>query len=319
MPRPWGLSPAVAGTACCVASALGYTAANICMRQLAELGASEFWAICIKEFVTVAVVGPWLLARVCRRMVASFSWRWIGALFLIGLSTQLLGNLPVQWAFGVVGLAVTIPAIFGTLLAGSAIMGLLLLGERVSSRSTAAIGLLLGSIVLLSVGAVLAGRWVPGTPSPAKMALGVGAGCLAGLVYAMLTIAIRTATSRGIPVSAVVLVVTGAGVISLGGISISRFGVDALLQTPAGQWGWMVAAGTFNLLAFLAITKGLQLTAVVHANVLNASQIAMGAVAGILCFGESGNIWLVLGICLTIAGVVLIGPSQPEEPDIPGG
>ena len=75
---------------------------------------------------------------------------------------------------------------------------------------------------------------------------------------------------------------------------------------------WMLAAGTFNLVAFLAITKGLQLTTVVHANVLNASQVAMGALAGMILFKESLNSWMVLGICVTIAGVLLIGRAPDE-------
>ena len=68
----------------------------------------------------------------------------------------------------------------------------------------------------------------------------------------------------------------------------------------------MLAAGTLNLIGFLGITKGLELTTVVRANLLNASQVAMAAVAGTLLFGEPFTRWLFAGVCLTIVGVVLI-------------
>jgi drug/metabolite transporter (DMT)-like permease len=149
-------------------------------------------------------------------------------------------------------------------------------------------------------------------------ALGIGAGCLAGAAYALLTIAVRTTASKRLPISTIVFIITGMGVLSLGSLSVCRLGADRLLDTSPAQLAWALAAGAFNLLAFLAITKGLQLTTVVRANVLNTSQIAIGAVAGTLWFGESWNAWLLLGVCLTIVGVVLIGQAQAEEPEVPG-
>ena len=72
-------------------------------------------------------------------------------------------------------------------------------------------------------------------------------------------------------------------------------------------------SGTLNLIAFLGITKGLQLTTVVHANVLNASQVAMAAMAGHFIFSEPLTGWLIGGVLLTIVGVVMI--DRPEAHD----
>jgi drug/metabolite transporter (DMT)-like permease len=69
----------------------------------------------------------------------------------------------------------------------------------------------------------------------------------------------------------------------------------------------MVFCGTLNLLAYLAIIKGLELTSVVRANVLSASQVAMAAVAGLLFFREAASPVLVAGVAMTIAGMVMIG------------
>ncbi len=335
----FGLDPVVVGTACCIVSALGYTATNICLRRLAT-EADKMWTVCIKEVVTVAVIGPWLLLQAFRARRFLPSFRTLLLLAITGLAVQLAGNLPMQWAFDVVGIAVAIPSVFVVMLISSAGLGLLFLGERISARSVAAIGMLIGSIALLSLGkvaaegpsrraaeAAVAGEPAPEVAKPSvagsstedppqktsaavRSLLGVGAGCLAGLMFATLSIVIRfTATAR-VPVTTIVFIVTGMGVLSLGSLSVRRLGVHALLHTDPHQFAWMLAAGTFNLIAFLAITKGLQLTTVVRANVLNASQVAMLAVAGIVFFQESWNLWVILGATLTVVGILRFG--QPS-------
>jgi drug/metabolite transporter (DMT)-like permease len=289
---------------------LGYTAANICMRRLAALEADEMLVIGVKELVTVAVVGPYLLARVIRGEKVFPPWRTLAILMAAALAVQLGGNLPVQWAFGVVGLAITMPAVFGTMLTAAALFGFFFLGERVPKRSLAAILLLIGSVGLLNMAADEA----HGSLSRPLVLLGVGAGCLGGVTFATLSTAIRfTATTR-VPIATIVFVTTLMGVLSLGSLSIWRLGSAGLIDTRPDQWTWMLAAGACNLAAFLAITKGLQLTTLVHANVLNASQVAMGAIAGIRLFDESWNVWLLAGVLLTIVGVILVGQPSPDIP-----
>ncbi len=334
--RPFGLSPAVAGTACCVVSALGYSGANVCLRKLAQLQADEMWVVCNKELVTVAVVGPWLLWRAARRLPVLPPPKTLAILLAVGLAVQMGANLGVQFAMGVVGLAIAVPSIFGVMLTASAVLGRVVLGERVSRRSMAAIGVLLASLPLLGVAADVA-RQAPSEAStaaavtddgddateattakpdahgPLTVAAAVAAACLAGAIYSVLTITIRHTVSGSTNIGTVVFFVTVTGVISLGGLSIYRLGIPALVNTPPIQLAWMLAAGTLNLIAFLAISKGLELTTVVQVNVLNASQVAMAALAGLIWFAEPPSVWLILGVCVTIAGVVMI--DRPVEVD----
>ena len=307
-----GLRPVVGGTACCVVSALGYAGASICMRWLAELKCDPMWAVANKELVAVVVVGPWLLWRMFRRLPVFPSGRALAVLVGVSLAVQLGANLGVQWSFGVVGLAVAIPAIFGIMLTASAVLGWMLLGERVSRRSAAAIGVLLVSLVFLGLAAGVLGK-LGGATDRWTVILGVAIPCLAGAIYAVLMITIRHTVTGATPVTAVVFVTTSVGVLTLGPLSLLRLGVDVLRETSPEQYAWMLVAGTLNLIAFLAITKGLELTTAVHANVLNASQVAMAAIAGMLLFREPLTVWLIIGVCWTIAGIVLYG--RPEEDD----
>jgi drug/metabolite transporter, DME family len=306
---PLGLSPALAGAACCVVSALGYTAANICLRRLDVLHCDPAWAICNKELVSVLVVGPWLAVQALRGLPTLPWGRPLAILVAVGLATQLGGNVGVQWAFGIVGLAVMIPALNSFLLTSAAILGWVLLGERVSRRSAAAISLLLVALALLGIGAAGAGHSMAASPLEVTAAIGVAG--LAGIIFALLSISIRHCVTGTTRLSAVVLIITGMGVLSLGPISACRLGMPQLLSTPPEHFAWMAGAGIFNLIAFSAISKALQLTTVVHVNMVNASQVALAAVAGIMIFGERPNPWLILGIALTIGGIFLF--SRPAD------
>lgn len=313
-----GIHPALAGTACCIASAVSYTVANICLRQLAGYDVDPAWVICVKELVTVAVVGPYLLLAAGQKRLHLPSARTIGVLAAVGFGVQVLGNLNVQRAFGIVGLAVSLPAVFGTMLVASAVIGFFWLGERVSGRSIWAIAMLVLAIALLGAGSASGSTPEAGSGEAsgghAVSLLGVAAACLGGVMFAALGAGVRYAHGQAAPISFIVFVVTGMGVVCLGLVSLHRIGLEGMAATPPDRLAWMIASGVFNLVGFLLITKGLQLTALVQANVINASQVAFGAVAGILLFREASNLWLLAGIALTVAGIFSIGrPEQVSE------
>ncbi len=306
---PLGLNPAVAGTVCCALSALGYAATSVCIRKMAALEIDPMWATCNKEAVTVFAAMPWLAWQASHGRLRIPSAGILVRLISVGLVVQLGANLGVQWAMGVVGLAIVVPAIFGVMVTTSAVFARILLKETVSPRTTMAITLLLISLGLLALAARVSGESLPdqSTPSSLMVTLAVLTACVAGAIYSILTITLRYAVTQGTPMSIIVFLITVPAVITLGPISIARFGIEHLLATPGQHWAWMYLAGTLNFLGFLAITKGLQWTTVVHANVLNASQVAMAAVAGWLLFQEPLTPWLIAGITLTIVGVILVG------------
>ena len=75
----------------------------------------------------------------------------------------------------------------------------------------------------------------------------------------------------------------------------------------------MLAGGVCNLIAFFALVRGLQLTTVLHVNMINAGQVATAAVAGMLFFDERFNYWLVAGVCLMIVGILAFGSPVDQE------
>lgn len=307
-PRSSRLSPVVVGTAYCLAAAILYTGVNICLRVLAGQ-AYQPWVICVKEFVTVAAVGPWLIYQTFLGRHVWPSPRPLVALIAVGLAVQLVGNLGMLWALEVIGLSITIPAVIAVNLIASAVLGWLVLREAVTRRAMAAIAILVLAIVLLHVGV---GGASPQTTDARHVALAVGAACLAGLTFAALAVTIRKSVTSAIPPATILFVITGMGVVTLGPLSWWRLGGAALCATPPHLLGPMLLAGLLNFAAFLAITKGFQTTSVVRANVLNTSQASLAAVVGLLCFPEPPTLASLLGIGLTVIGTILVEPPRRE-------
>ena len=90
----------------------------------------------------------WLIAR---GRPALPPWKELLALLGIGLITQ-LGGVLLVWAMSVVGAAVSVTLQTGIMLAASAVLGLIVLGERVSWRQIAAIALITVSVAFFSLG-----------------------------------------------------------------------------------------------------------------------------------------------------------------------
>ena len=227
------------------------------------------------------------------------------------MATELGGNLLLYWALGAIGIAVAIPLSLAFILTGSAVLGWIWLGERVSIRAVAAIAVLIGAVSLLTVGAQTAQKVIGSSVSSRAAILGVLAACGAGVIFSVLATSVRVAATRGNSLALIMVIITASGVLTLGPLSVKEYGVARLLETPSDHVLLMLAAGLFNLVGFAAAIKGLQVTTVVHATAIGSSQNAMAAVVG-LRLGEPITAALVLGIGLTIGGMILIDRPRDE-------
>ncbi len=285
------------------------------MRQLTTLHCDTALAVFSREFTTTVFMGLWLLSQAIQGRSTLPRGRTLAELLLVGFVVQLIGNTCLQWAMGVVGLAISIPAFYGTVITTGAFLGWLWLGEHVTPRSIGAIVLLMTALVLLGLGAESTGKSVALenalSPTAWLLLLAVLGAGLAGIISGLLTITIRHSVMRGALPTAIAFLVPMTGAVSLGPVSLYRLGWTALCHTSGEQLLYMGGAGVFNLLGFLAIINGLQRTTVLYANAVNASQVALAAIAGMMLFREPPNAWLILGVCLTIAGI--LGFDRPIE------
>lgn len=292
-------------------SAVGYTAANVCLRAVTNC--DPIWVSTIKAMPTVVLVGPWLLVLLHRGLRVLPTHRTLWAIVLAGLFGQLAGNVLFQWSLGVIGIALVVPITLGTIIVMGAIMGRAFLHESITPRTAVALVILIAAIGVLSAGAgsahqSLAGdgdQPVSGWARALTLSAGVAAAAIAGLAYSVLGVVIRYGVSGRAPISTVMTIIALVGMVGLGLLSWLRIGMEGMLGTTSTDLGVMILAGLFNAFAFLSLIKALQLTTVTYVNALNASQAAMAATAGVLFFGEAMTGSLVLGVALTAVGLML--------------
>ncbi len=306
--RPHARDPALIGMCLGILSAAGYTGANIFLRDLATQ-CEPAWVSCVKALPT-AIVGLLLIARERGRRSLSFpTGGALLALIATGLLMQLGGNVSFQWALSQIGLAVTVPLVFGALIITGALWSRLWLGELVAPLAILGMGLLIMAVTLLSLGAETAALKTPSLKAPADtpwlVPLAIAAASLSGFAYAACNVVLRRFASGGMPICIPIAILGWVGVVSLAGLSFGRIGLAGMLATTPFEWAWMILAGCFNAIAFFSLGKSLQLIPVARANALNASQVAMCAVAGVMLFHEPVSGWLLSGVALTIAGLML--------------
>ena len=297
--------PLVFGTLCGLASAVGYTAANICLRAVSHH--DPVWVSAVKASPTVLLFGPWLVFDWLRGAGRLPSWRTIGALAVAALIGQLFGNVIFQWSLGIVGIALVVPLTLGAMIVAGAVLGRIFLREGVTLRMAIASLILITAIFVLSLGAGNASRHVlpPGSAvSYWLVAAGVLAACLSGVAYALLGVVIRRSVTGRMSVAMSLVMVTTTGVLTLGPLAYARIGWSGMRATPAHDLAIMLLAGVFNAMAFLALTKALQLIPIVYVNALNATQATMAAVAGVVIFHEPLSVALWCGISLTVVGLM---------------
>ncbi len=307
--------PLIYGMLCGLASALGYTGANACLRAVSSCDA--VWVSSVKAFPTVAMFGPVVLYRLLRGRESLPPGRQMAALIAASLVCQLLGNVVFQWSLGVVGMALAVPLTLGTMIIGGAIMGRVILHEPVTMSMACSTLILIHAVFVLSLGAGDASKSAmlsDADPSFWWVATGVGAACLSGVSYALLGVVIRYAVTDRISILMTMVTVTLTGVVALGAMSFVTTGITAMLATAPADFWVMLLAGIFNAVAFLALTKSLQLIPVVYVNALNATQATMAAIVGILFFQEPSSGWLWCGVGMTVFGLLLMRrPPRPQE------
>lgn len=296
-------------TTCGLLSAIGYSIANVFLRAVAHC--DPIWVSAMKAAPNVVLVGPWLLLLYLRGHRFLPEPRVLKRLVLGALVAQVFGNVLFQWSLGVVGLAMAVPLCLGTIILGGALLGRIFLNEPLTIRTLFSVALLIGAISVLSLGAAEAQRSVSAgldDVAPAdswwRLAAGVAAATVSGIAYAVLGVVIRYGVTGRATLSVTVFIVGVVGVVSLGVLSLWQIGWQGIWATSSEDLTVMLLAGLMNTAAFLALTRAFQLATIVYVNALNATQVTMAAVAGVLLFQEALSGELALGILLTIAGLL---------------
>ena len=292
---------------------LGYSTANIFLRMVSDQDPA--WVSCVKAIPTLVFVIPWLLLRYQKGHRATPSRRLVLLMTAVSIVGHLAGNVVFQWSLGIIGLALAVPVTTGSMILASAVLGWWLLKEQVSNRTIVAILILFAAIVLLSFGSDEATESVLEDPDAAarslKLAtLSVLLVCGSGIGYALFGIVIRHCVQNGMSNPMVLFISSTIGFIVLLIATFISTDASVISNTSPEDLTYMLLAGVCNFQAFACLVVALRLLTVTSVNLLNSSQIAIAAIAGVVFFNEPITTPLVLGVMLTIAGVMTIGSAR---------
>ena len=299
----------VVGSMFGVLAAVMYTAANTALKEVATPGDFDWaiWITCLKAVPAAILAWAMIALDLAKGRPALPPRRLFVPLCLIGLLMQFGGNVLFQAALGLGGLALTVPLSFATLILSGAWLGRLLLGEPITLAAALATALMVGSVVFLSSGADAATTAITARSSLLLVAAAVSAAALAGAAYGIAGVFLRQYRTANVPLGATLVMPSTIGVVVLGIVSYLRLGPERIAQTTSQELGIMLFAGCTNAVAFFSVGAALARIPVNQLNLINASQAAMAAVAGVLFFHEPLTGGLAIGTLMTVAGLLVLG------------
>lgn len=295
------------GCFCGGLSSILYTATNVCLRQVAHV--DSIWVSTVKAAPTLLAVAPIVLWHMLTSRRSFHGWRPIRELVATSIAVQIFGNVAFQWALSVLGLTISVPIVLATMLVGGALTGRFMLQESVGRQKMLAVSVLIIATIALSYGAHT-GATSLGPDQSAdtlQITLALLANVASGLAYAFLGTMMRRSMQAGMSLFATLFVLSLVGTAFLAGWSWLHVGAETIRSTATSDLLIMLAAGTLNALAFLAMAKSLQQIPVLLVQMLNASQAAISAAAGWLLFSESITNSVLLGLILTALGLLIAG------------
>jgi drug/metabolite transporter (DMT)-like permease len=311
---------AVAGVLFAASSAIAYTLTNILLRGVAsrsDLG----WAAWLTFLKAVpSAIAAWALIfwgwRNGKRALASR--RSLGYLILSGVLMQVGGNLLFQYALSMGGLALTVSLCFAGLIIAGAAGGRLMLNEAVPVRTLIAMVLLIAAVFVLQGGAEAATTEMHKDASRWMAVQAVFWACLSGACFGLGGVAIRHSMTGAGTLAGTVAPIATVGAVVPPLIAAGLLGWNGLAAIEPGVHVSTLLAGTFNAVGFFAVSAAMARIPLTRVNLINSSQAALCAMAGIAWFGEPMNLWVVAGTVLTMVSFVILGTGRPsvEEPTL---
>ncbi len=304
------LSPAWKGLLLGCCSALCYSLANVGLRYVA-VRTDLNWAMWVAAWkVMPTAVAGWILITRSRWRGRPLTWPRdvLWTLILNGLVMQFCGNVLFQYSLSRAGLALTVPLCFASLITTSAILGRVILHDPIRPRTLAAMGMLMGAVVLLSQGT--RGSSTTSEADWMSATRGAAAALASGIGFAISGIVVRRSIRRAVPISFVLGVSATIGMLPAV-FAVGNQGWEPLSRVlDGGGQSALLATGILNAMGFFAVSEAMRYLPVVRVNLINASQAALGGLMGVMLFHEIPTWWLVAGTLTTISSLVVLGTEE---------
>ena len=300
-----------------IVAAVAYSLSNLALRRLSDSesgGGSgwDLWVTAMKAMPTSVVAWFLVLRRQVCQKPAFPPIRLLPTLVVAALVIQFGGNLSFQVAIGYLGLGITVPLVFACIICVGAVMGHVFLGDPITKQVVTSMGVMMMAIVLLSIGTMprhSSNAILTAIPSAGmgQVMIGIGSAVLSGCSYGAVGVVIRSFVRSVLSVESMLIVFSTVGGLLLGAGAITLSGWQVLQHGTVRDWPMLLAAGSGNAIAFFSLSHALRVMDVNRINVINASQNAMCAVGAVVLFQEQLSNLAVIGVALTIVGLILLG------------
>ena len=287
-------------------AAIFYTVSALCVRQLVAMDSPYALPLFVRESVAALVALPIVIVGLIRHTIPTNQWRFWGLLFGVSCLMQVLGNITYIWLFDMAGIAIALSCVWTGGLFSAQTFDLVCLKERFNVRTFIGLSIVLAAVCCIGIGLGQSANTLTSLSKygAGAIALIILGGLLVGIMNSSTMASVRVAHKNNVPFWVPILLVPGSGTIVLGILSWMEHGSGILTALTYQQFGVAFLAGVANLIAFAALVKGLGTTSLAYMNLLNASQVALGALAGIFWFMEPSNGYIIAGIILTIAAIL---------------
>lgn len=300
------------GVALGIIAAVAYSLANLALRHLSDATSTggrgwDLWVTAMKTVPTGIVAWVLVLKRLIQKEPAFPPLRLLPILVVAALVMQFGGNLCFQISLSHLGLGITVPLVFASILCVGAIMGRVFLGDPITRPVVTAMGIMIVAIVMLSAG-TMPDSTAPAAPvESGQILIGICIAAISGCSYGAVGVLIRNFVRTVLTVESMLIVFSTVGGVLLAAAAITMSGWQTIQDSSVQAWPMLLAAGTTNAIAFFAVAHALRVMDVNRMNVINASQNAMCAVGAVVLFQEQLSALAVFGIALTIAGLIALG------------
>jgi drug/metabolite transporter (DMT)-like permease len=240
-------------------------------------------------------------------------------LIAAGVCGQLFGNVCFQASLHIVGIAVAVPLVLGSMIVSGAFIGWFVLGERVTRRTMVGIVLLIVALGIISMGAGAVQEKVGAESSglhqvsTAILLLALAGNIAGGISYSIMGTVMRRSFQQGMLPEMAMLVLSIVGFVLLGFISTFRIDLQSIQLIRSLDWIAMGFAGVFNALAFFALSIALKNLNLISVHMLNATQATLALLAGFLIFNEPMTIYLPVGLAFTVVGLLVAGYRKGRD------
>jgi DME family drug/metabolite transporter len=287
-----------------VVVAFAYAAMSLCLRA-AAVQVDPLVAALVRGVPMLLLAWGMIVVQRQAGQITRLGWRVVLPLMCVAVLLSVMGNGGFQAGLTYAGLTITVPVTNGALLWGSAIVGWWLMRERVAPRSIVGLLLLVVALPLLISG---------GGGGVGPVWVGTLAATIAGLSYGWGNALLRrTVVINQLAQPPTLAVVSTTGMVAILAVVLVRQGPGAIAALDHSDLVWLLVAGVFNAVAFVALARALALLPAARVGALGTLQTAVSALGGVLMFSEPLTGSIALGLTLSVIGAILSQRATSER------